>query len=65
MSYLDSLLILQPHMESTVGQSDILAGRSHANENHVLKNVNKLREFLLKCPNAVVFDDQVSFCWAN
>lgn len=48
----------KPYTESIVGQSEIPASRSHANENHALKNVNKLREFLLKCPNAVVFDDQ-------
>lgn len=51
-----SLLMLQLYSESIVGYSEI-PGQSH--ETHVLKNVNKLRESLFKCPNAVVFYDQI------
>ncbi|XP_057781993.1 helicase protein MOM1-like isoform X2 [Salvia miltiorrhiza] len=44
------------YTESVVGYSEI-PGQLH--ETHVLKNVNKLRESLFKCPDAVVFDDQI------
>ncbi|KAL0370085.1 UNVERIFIED_CONTAM: Helicase protein MOM1 [Sesamum angustifolium] len=37
--------------------SELPVSGSHVNDN-VLKNVNKLRECLFKCQNAVVFDDQ-------
>ena len=50
------LLLLQPFPESIVRYSEF---PGHLGETHILKNVNKLREFLFKCPNAVVFDDQI------
>ncbi|KAK6144371.1 hypothetical protein DH2020_021191 [Rehmannia glutinosa] len=43
---------------STVKLSELPASQSLVNDNYVLKNVNKLRECLFKCQNAVVFDDQ-------
>lgn len=59
------LLILQTYTESVVGYSEV-PGQSH--DTQVLKNVNKLRESLLKCPNTVIFDDQIQvsfFCVDN
>ncbi|CAA0813549.1 Helicase protein MOM1 [Striga hermonthica] len=38
--------------------SELPSSQSLGNDNHVLKNVNKLRQFLFKCQNVVVFDDQ-------
>ncbi|XP_042027976.1 helicase protein MOM1-like [Salvia splendens] len=46
----------KPFPESIVRYSEF---PGHLGETHILKNVNKLREFLFKCPNAVVFDDQI------
>ncbi|KAL1537146.1 DNA helicase [Salvia divinorum] len=46
----------KPYPESIVRYSEF---PGHLHETNVLKNVNKLREFLFKCPNAVVFDDQI------
>lgn len=65
MSNLVLLFLLQFHMESIVEQPELLPSRLHANDNHILKNANKLHDFLLKCPNAVVVDDQVSFSWVS
>ncbi|GER28757.1 chromodomain-helicase-DNA-binding protein [Striga asiatica] len=38
--------------------SELPSSESVGNDNHVLKNVNKLRQFLFKCQNVIVFDDQ-------
>ncbi|EYU36170.1 hypothetical protein MIMGU_mgv1a0000882mg, partial [Erythranthe guttata] len=43
---------------SIVKLSELPASQSLVNDNDVLKNVNKLREFLLKGQNAVAFNDQ-------
>ncbi|KAL9143511.1 hypothetical protein ABFS82_14G242300 [Erythranthe guttata] len=46
------------HKGSIVKLSELPASQSLVNDNDVLKNVNKLREFLLKGQNAVAFNDQ-------
>ncbi|KAL6577385.1 hypothetical protein OROMI_011661 [Orobanche minor] len=43
---------------SSVELSERPASQSLIKDNTVLKNVNKLRECMFKCQNAVVFDDQ-------
>lgn len=51
--------ILQPYPGPIFKLPELPASRSNVNENLVLKNVNKLREYLFKSLNGVVFDDQV------
>ncbi|KAH6810386.1 hypothetical protein C2S51_024148 [Perilla frutescens var. frutescens] len=48
----------KPYSESIARHSEIPTSQAHANENYVLENAIKLREFLSICPNAVVFYDQ-------
>ncbi|KAK4429053.1 Helicase protein MOM1 [Sesamum alatum] len=47
----------QGHKGSISELPELPVSGTHVNDN-VLKNVNKLRECLFKCQNAVVFDDQ-------
>ncbi|KAL3623984.1 hypothetical protein CASFOL_032800 [Castilleja foliolosa] len=48
----------QHHKESIDKLSELPASQPLVNDNYVLENVNKLRECVIKCQNAVVFDDQ-------
>ncbi|GFP82484.1 helicase protein mom1 [Phtheirospermum japonicum] len=50
--------LLSHHKESIDKLSELPASQLLVNDNDVLKNVNKLRECVFKCQNAVVFDDQ-------